>query len=235
MRYKQILLICLIICILIIISSCSNFPASGNKEASSTNQQEQTTERQNSDIVYWPSQGNANMNLDITVAYPAILDIEPDLENVDYSKLSFCTDILTCSDDLQLSLDDLSNLKNARKMKELVEANKSEWKQVASYDEGLELLKGIIANSKNTDCAIMLIIDYTTFPGIYAVDTRYKVNFELEWNGGEKQCIWFYSKDWIEGGFTPSPEKLLEAFERYTRYSTVTSVVISAVPIPAEN
>ena len=171
----------------------------------------------------------------VTAVYPAILDIEPDLDNVDYSKFSFCTDILTCSDDLQLSLDDLSNLKNARKMKELVEANKSEWKQVASYDEGLELLKGIIANSKNTDSAIMLIIDYTTFPGIYAVDTRYKENFELEWNGGEKQCIWFYSKDWIEGGFTPSPEKLLEAFERYTRYSTVTSVVISAVPIPAED
>ena len=169
----------------------------------------------------------------VTAVYPAILDIEPDLENVDYSKLSFCTDILTCSDDLQLSLDDLSNLKYARKMKELVEANKSEWKQVTSYDKGLELLKGIIANSKNTDSAIMLIIDYTTFPGIYAVETRYKENFELEWNGGEKQCIWFYSKDWIEGGFTPSPEKLMEAFERYTRYSKVTSVVISAVPIPA--
>ncbi|MBQ8408381.1 MAG: hypothetical protein IJY39_05895 [Clostridia bacterium] len=174
------------------------------------------------------------MNLDITVSYPEIEDREPDLESVDYSKLSFCTDILTYSDDLQLSLDDLSISKYARKMKELVEANKSEWKQVTSYDQGLELLKGIIADSKNTDCAIILIIDYTTFPGIYAVDTRYKENCELEWNGGEKQCIWFYSKDWIEGGFTPSPEKLMEAFERYTRYSKVTSVVISAVPIPTE-
>ena len=173
---------------------------------------------------------NTDEEIEFEMGYPDIEDNDPDLESVDYSKLMFCTDIATYSNDLRLTTQRLSDV---RIMKELIETQKSEWKQVASYDESLELLKGIIADSKNTDCAIMLIIDYTTFPGIYAAPTYYKASHELEWNGGEKQCIWLYSKKWIEGGFTPSPEKLMETFERYTRYSTVTSVVISAVPIPA--
>ena len=157
-------------------------------------------------------------------------DQDPDLESVDYSKLMFCTDIATYSNDLRLTTQRLSDV---RIMKELIETQKSEWIQVASYDEGLELLKGIIADSKNSESAIMLIVDYTEFPNIYAVDTRWKSWIEFELNGGEKQIVLFYSKEWIEGGFTPSPEKLMEAFERYTRYSKVTSVVVAAVPIPA--
>jgi hypothetical protein len=220
----------LLLCFLLILPSCGTVtPQESGTESEAISTEKKTEKVEEPETSETESESQIE---EITMDYPDIVDLDPDLENVDYSKLSFCTDILTYSGDVQLSTSEISDV---RKMKELVEANKSEWKQVASYDEGLELLKKIIADSKNTDCAIMLIVDYTFVMGTYAVDTHYKDRCDLGYPDGEKQCIWFYSKDWIERGFTPSPEKLLEAFERFTRYSTFTSVVIAAVPIPAEN
>ena len=221
----------LLLCFLLILPSCESalsdesdsdkaiISTEASSETVQKNEHQTTAETEAKNVTEWE-----------TVEYWDIGDSDPDLPSVDYEKLMFCTDIVTYSNDLDLKIEKLSDV---RIMKELVEAKQNEWKQVTNYDEGLELLEGIVADSKNTESAIMLIIDYTVFPDIYAADTRWKQWVEFELNGGEKQIAIFYSKDWIEDGFTPSPAKLMEAFERYTRYSKVTSVVVCAVPIPA--
>lgn len=231
----QILRICpLLLCLLLILPSCESVLS----EEDSSDRVAISTEEASETVPKNECQTKAEIETDVktvpeweTAEYWDIDDAEPDLQNVDYEKLMFCTDIVTYLNDLYLEIGKLSDV---RTMKELVEANRNEWKQITSHDEGLKLLEGIVADSKNTESAIMLIINYTDFPDIYAVDTRWKRWVEFEWNGGEKQIVVFYSKEWIEDGFTPSPAKLMEAFERYTRYSKVTSVVVCAVPVIAE-
>lgn len=233
MKTKKLRKVILLLCFLLILPSCDTTIPHESLSDSTAILTEETLEA----VQKTEHQTKAETETEVkpateweTVEYWDIGDSEPDLESVDHEKLMFCTDIVTYSNDLQLEIEKLSDV---RIMKELVEAKRNEWKQVTSYDEGLDLLEGILADSKNTECAIMLIIDYTAFPDIYAVDTRWKRWVEFELNGGEKQIVIFYSKEWIEDGFTPSPAKLMEAFERYTRYSKVTSVVVCAVPIPA--
>ncbi|MBQ8409424.1 MAG: hypothetical protein IJY39_11250 [Clostridia bacterium] len=229
MKTKTLRFIILLLCFLMILPSCDmNMPDESDSDSVAISTEKETeketqkrTEKETETAPEWAQ-----------MEYWDTGDAAPDLESVDYSKLQFCTDIVTYSNDLELKISKLSDV---RTMKELVEANRNEWKRVTSYHEALDLLEEIVADSKNTESAFMLIMDYTEFPDIYAVNTRWKSWTEFELNGGEKQIVLFYSKEWIEGGFTPSTEKLMEAFERYTRYSKVTSVVISAVPIPAEN
>lgn len=236
MKNKGLRCLTLLLCLLLLLPSCDTTTpqeSDTERETKSTENEAISTEKEAEKQTERQTEKETEKETEpewAQMEYWDVGDQDPDLEIVDYSKLMFCTDIVTYSNDLELKISKLSDV---RTMKELIEANRNEWKQVASYDEGLELLKEIIADSKNSESAIMLIMDYTEFPNIYAVDTRWKSWIEFELNGGEKQIVLFYSKGWIEDGFTPSPEKLMEAFERYTRYSTVTSVVVAAVPIPA--
>ena len=233
MKNKGLRCLTLLLCLLLLLPSCDTTTPQESGSDSAAITTEKVTEKETKKQTERQTEKETEKETEpewAQMEYWDVGDQDPDLESVDYSKLMFCTDIATYSNDLRLTTQRLSDV---RIMKELIETQKSEWKQVASYDEGLELLKEIIADSKNSESAIMLIVDYTAFPNIYAVDTRWKSWIEFELNGGEKQIVLFYSKEWIEGGFTPSPEKLLEAFERYTRYSKVTSVVVAAVPIPA--
>ena len=240
MKSKILKIFTLLLCFLLILPSCeSALPDESNSDSTAISTgteteketEDQTEKVEESEVSETESESQAEWE---TMMYPDADDNDPDLESADYSKLVFCSEILTYSGDLQLSV---LKSKDAIVMKELVEAKESEWKKVTSYDEGLALLKEIIADSQNQECTLMVIVEYTSEDGpwVFSVNNHYKARHELEYSNGEKKLIWVYSKEWIESGFTPSPEKLMETFERYTMYSDFSRIVISAVPIPAEN
>ena len=239
MKNKGLRCLTLLLCLLLLLPSCDTTTpqeSDTERETKSTENEAISTEKETEKQTERQTEKETEKETEpewAQMEYWDVGDQDPDLENVDYSKLMFCTDIVTYSNDLELKVSKLSDV---RTMKELVEAKESEWKKVTSYDEGLALLKEIIADSQNQECALMVIVEYTSEDGpwVFSVNNHYKARHELEYSNGEKKLIWFYSKEWIESGFTPSPEKLMETFERYTMYSDFSRIVISAVPIPAE-
>ena len=214
MKNKGLRCLTLLLCLLLLLPSCDTTTpqeSDTERETKSTENEAISTEKETEKQTERQTEKETEE------------ETEPDLESVDYSKLMFCTDIITYSSDLQQEIGPFEDGKTARsyerKLKELVEAYKGSWKQVQSFEKGLELLKWIIDSSKNQEFALMVMLNYTGHSdSIYAVHTRFKEYVEYYTDDGNFHQILFYSKGWIEDGFTPSPEKLMEAFETYTRY-----------------
>lgn len=240
MKPKILQIFILLLCFLLILPSCD----AGIPQESGTNSEtivtEKNTEEATEDLssetqAKTEEQSSEEQSTEeVTTEWiprsEGMEDTPPDLESVDYSKLHFYTEPLQASDGVTLSFLPVAGLKN---VVELIEGQ--ETATVAKdHKEAFTLMNQILENTENSFVQIVLIINYTESPGIYADDTYPQLEYccNLGMSGGNDQLVFCYVNPGVE---FRTPEYLMEAFERYTRYSTVTSVVVSAAPIPAEN
>ncbi|MBQ8410007.1 MAG: hypothetical protein IJY39_14190 [Clostridia bacterium] len=239
MKSKRLRYLSLLLCLLLLLPSCDvKQPDEGDSD-SETIATERNTEEAIEDL---PSETQAKTEEQSTEEQSAeevttewiarsegMEDTPPDLESIDYSKLRFYTDPVEAPEGGTLSFEGKS-LKN---VVELIETQEKEATVAKDHEEASALMNQILENTENSFVQIVLIINYTESPGIYADDTYPQLEYccDLGMNGGNNQLVFCYVKP---GVAFRTPEYLMKAFERYTRYSTVTSVVVSAAPISVE-
>lgn len=238
MRLKYLRYLSLLLCLLLFLPSCEGaFPSGSDADSTDVLTEMNTEETQarvenNSEktTVEQTTEENAEEETTEWVARSeGMEDTPPDLESVDYSKLHFYTDPVEASEGSTLSFEGKS-LKN---VVELIEAQEKAATVAKDHEEATALMNQILENTENSFVQIVLIINYSESSGIYADDTYPQLEYccDLGNNGGKNQLVFCYVKPGVE--FRTS-EYLMKAFERYTRYSKVTSVVVSAAPISVE-
>ena len=199
MKNKGLRCLTLLLCLLLLLPSCDTTTPQESGSDSAAITTEKVTEKETKKQTERQTEKETEKETEpewAQMEYWDVGDQDPDLESVDYSKLMFCKDIVTYSSDLQQEIGPFGDGKTARsyerKLKELVEAYKGSWKQVQSFEKGLELLKWIIDSSKNQEFALMVMLNYTGHSDdIYAVHTRFKEYVEYYTDDGNFHQILF--------------------------------------------
>lgn len=159
------------------------------------------------------------------VDYPAVMEVETDFAEVDYSKFLFAPEPIYIYGDDELSIH---NYSEAIQMMKAAEAQSLAFMSASNYDEALSLLNQVIEGSGDNRYKLMVAVSFKGLRGGYYVNTRFSEMYNLYPNTGEKKDLLFYSQQTIE---YKTINGLLKSWERFTKYTNITSITFYTVPV----
>ncbi len=217
------------VCLLLLLPSCAN---SKGLEETTLSSKENVTE--NSVAT------SANDTEEVTEAYTQrsyedMLDADPDLEDVDYTKLVFISDVSFKMNEAETIDSRVTFVNLWFETIEGVAAYDAEMTSVSNRDEAFALLDQYIKSDKidAMDYSIMIILcydnaEYAANLGLYYTPMEYSEKLNLGYSGSKyeiaPQDSLLYIKKELDLFHTT--DDLLNALVQYTRYSGINKIII---------
>ena len=217
------------VCLLLLLPSCAN---SKGLEETALSSKENVTE--NSVAT------SANDTEEVTEAYTQrsyedMLDADPDLEDVDYTKLVFISDVSFKMNEAETIDSRVTFVNLWFETIEGVAAYDAEMTSVSNRDEAFALLDQYIKSDKidAMDYSIMIILcydnaEYAANLGLYYTPMEYSEKFNLGYSGSKHEMAPQDSLLYIkkELDLFHTTDDLLNALVQYTRYSGINKIII---------
>lgn len=237
----------LAVCLLLVLASCTNIIGqeettmensaivsesefeSGIKSEKTTDENdstESTAERQPEEVIEECTQR----------PYPSILDRDPDLDAVDYSKFVFIDGLPFPINDLSVNAPVNEVQACIADMVNSIKDHNGDGLTVSDHEEAVMLIEQFVTSQEIEGYSLMVLVCYDAVEssdnsGLYYVNTKYSEVFEYKYSiakyGVEEpiDVLMFIQKE-LE--LFNTPENLMTAIEKYTKYSKVTKIIICA-------
>ena len=235
-------LILIMLSLLLITTSCGTIGDNGNREVSTTIENaptesnvaeatsknesiETTTEKETEEITEVYTQR----------PYPDTLDADPDLEEIDYTKLAFISDVSFKMNEAETIDSRVTFVNLWFETLEGVDAYDGETASVSNRDEAFALLDQYIKSDKvdAMEYSIMIILcydnaEYAANLDLYYSFMEYSEKYKFGYSGSNyeiaPQDSLLYIKKELELFHTT--DDLLNALVQYTRYSGINKIII---------